>query len=91
METKDILKLAASAPIALASAGGAYYMASAETEATDVKVARLEERLDASLKAIEQLREQNRAYSYRLQKTENELVVLKAANALGAAQAVPKK
>ena len=78
METKDLLKLAASAPIALASSGAAYLVASSETEATDVKVARLEERVDASIKTIEQLQELNKAYTYKLQKAENELVILKA-------------
>ena len=78
MNTKELLKLAASAPIALASAGGAYYMASAETEAEAVKVARLEERVEAALKDVTQLQEQSKAYQYQLQKSMNELAVLKA-------------
>lgn len=78
MNTKELLKLAASAPIALASAGGAYYMASAETEAEAVKVARLEERVEAALKDVTKLQEQSKAYQYQLQKSMNELAVLKA-------------
>ena len=78
MNTKELLKLAASAPIALASAGGAYYMASVETEAEAVKVARLEERVEAALKDVTQLQEQSKAYQYQLQKSMNELAVLKA-------------
>ena len=78
MNTKELLKLAASAPIALASAGGAYYMASSETEAEAVKVARLEERVEAALKDVTQLQEQSKAYQYQLQKSMNELAVLKA-------------
>lgn len=78
MNTKELLKLAASAPIAIASAGGAYYMASAETEAEAVKVARLEERVEAALKDVTQLQEQSKAYQYQLQKSMNELAVLKA-------------
>ena len=77
MNTKELLKLAASAPIALASAGGAYYMASTETEAEAVKVARIEERLD---KLVEQLQEQSKAYQYQIQKATNELAVIKASN-----------
>ena len=77
INTKELLKLAASAPIALASAGGAYYMASAETEAEAVKVARLEERVEAALKDVTQLQEQSKAYQYQLQKSMNELAVLK--------------
>ena len=80
MNTKELLKLAASAPIALASAGGAYYMASAETEAEAVKVARLEERVEAALKDVTRLQEQSKAYQYQLQKSMNELAVLKASN-----------
>jgi hypothetical protein len=78
MNTKELFKLAASAPIALASAGGAYYMASAETEAESVKVARIEERLDAATKLVEQLQEQSKAYQYQIQKATNELAVIKA-------------
>ena len=78
MNTKELLKIAASAPIALASAGGAYYMASAETEAEAVKVARIEERLDAATRLVEQLQEQSKAYQYQIQKATNELAVLKA-------------
>lgn len=78
MNTKELFKLAASTPIALASAGGAYYMASTETEAESVKVARIEERLDAATKLVEQLQEQSKAYQYQIQKATNELAVLKA-------------
>lgn len=80
MEMKEILKIAASAPIALASAGGAYYMASNETESESIKIARLEERLDSSSKTVELLQEQTKAYQYQLQKVTNELSILKASN-----------
>ena len=53
-------------------------MASAETEAEAVKVARLEERVEAALKDVTQLQEQSKAYQYQLQKSMNELAVLKA-------------
>lgn len=78
MDTKDLLKLAASAPIALASSGAAYVAATAETGATDAKVETLAAKLDSAMVTIQQLEEREKAYTYMLQKAENELAVLKA-------------
>lgn len=78
MKAKDLLKLAASAPIAVASSGAAYVAATADTDENAQKIEKLEERLDSSAKLIEQLQEQNKAYTYMLQKAENEIAILKA-------------
>lgn len=71
MNAKDLLKLAASAPIAVASSGAAYVAATTDSDENAKKIEQLEERL-------EQLQEQNRGYVYMLQKAENEIVLLKA-------------
>ena len=81
MDTKDLLKLAAAAPIALASSGAAYIAASSEAEDAEHKVTQLEEQLEVSNKNIELLQESNKAYNYKLQKAENEIAVLKAMQA----------
>lgn len=78
MDTKDLLKLAASAPIALASSGAAYVAATSETETAKEKIAELEAKLESATATIQQLEERDKAYAYMLQKAENELVVLKA-------------
>ena len=59
MNTKELLKRAAIAPIALASAGGGYYLASTEIEDANSKVSQVEEQLEKSLQIIEQLQAQN--------------------------------
>lgn len=71
MTAKDLLKLAASAPIAVASSGAAYVAATTDSDETAKKIEQLEERL-------EQLQEQNKGYVYMLQKAENEIVLLKS-------------
>ena len=71
MTAKDLLKLAASAPIAVASSGAAYVAATTDSDENSKKIEQLEERL-------EQLQEQNRGYVYMLQKAENEIVLLKS-------------
>lgn len=71
MNAKDLLKLAASAPIAVASSGAAYVAATTDSDENAKKIEQLEERL-------EQLQEQNKGYVYMLQKAENEIVLLKA-------------
>lgn len=71
MNAKDLLKLAASAPIAVASSGAAYVAATTDSDENAKKIEQLEERL-------EQLQEQNKGYIYMLQKAENEIVLLKA-------------
>lgn len=71
MTAKDLLKLAASAPIAVASSGAAYVAATTDSDENSKKIEQLEERL-------EQLQEQNKGYIYMLQKAENEIVLLKA-------------
>lgn len=71
MNAKDLLKLAASAPIAVASSGAAYVAATTDSDENSKKIEQLEERL-------EQLQEQNKGYVYMLQKAENEIVLLKA-------------
>lgn len=71
MTAKDLLKLAASAPIAVASSGAAYVAATTDSDENAKKIEQLEERL-------EQLQEQNKGYVYMLQKAENEIVLLKA-------------
>ncbi len=71
MTAKDLLKLAASAPIAVASSGAAYVAATTDSDENSKKIEQLEERL-------EQLQEQNKGYVYMLQKAENEIVLLKS-------------
>ena len=71
MTAKDLLKLAASAPIAVASSGAAYVAATTDSDENSKKIEQLEERL-------EQLQEQNKGYIYMLQKAENEIVLLKS-------------
>lgn len=71
MTAKDLLKLAASAPIAVASSGAAYVAATTDSDENAKKIEQLEERL-------EQLQEQNKGYVYMLQKAENEIVLLKS-------------
>ena len=78
MDTKDLIKLAASAPIALASSGAAYVAATSETDTTKEKIAELEAKLESAITTIQQLEERDKAYTYMLQKAENELIVLKA-------------
>ena len=77
MTAKDLLKLAASAPIAVASSGAAYVAATTDSDENSKKIEQLEERLDSSVKMIEQLKEQNKGYTYMLQKAENEIAILK--------------
>lgn len=74
MNAKDLLKLAASAPIAVASSGAAYVAATTDSDENAKKIEQLEERL-------EQLQEQNKGYVYMLQKAENEIVLLKSKGA----------
>lgn len=74
MTAKDLLKLAASAPIAVASSGAAYVAATTDSDENAKKIEQLEERL-------EQLQEQNKGYVYMLQKAENEIVLLKSKGA----------
>ena len=74
MTAKDLLKLAASAPIAVASSGAAYVAATTDSDENSKKIEQLEERL-------EQLQEQNKGYVYMLQKAENEIVLLKSKGA----------
>ena len=74
MNAKDLLKLAASAPIAVASSGAAYVAATTDSDENTKKIEQLEERL-------EQLQEQNKGYVYMLQKAENEIVLLKSKGA----------
>ena len=71
MTAKDLLKLAASAPIAVASSGAAYVAATTDSDENSKKIEQLEERM-------EQLQEQNKGYVYMLQKAENEIVLLKS-------------
>jgi ribosomal protein L12E/L44/L45/RPP1/RPP2 len=71
MTAKDLLKLAASAPIAVASSGAAYVAATTDSDENSKKIEQLEERL-------EKLQEQNKGYVYMLQKAENEIVLLKS-------------
>lgn len=71
MTAKDLLKLAASAPIAVASSCVAYVAATTYSDENSKKIEQLEERL-------EQLQEQNKGYIYMLQKAENEIVLLKS-------------
>lgn len=78
MNTKDILKLAASAPIAIASAGAGYLVASSGADAADERAAGLESQLQAASDSMQLLRETNKAYIYKLQKAENEIAVMKA-------------
>jgi hypothetical protein len=75
MNTKDLLKLAASAPIALASSGTAYVAASGET---DSKVEAVETKLNEAITVMDSLKKINEAYLYKLQKAENELAIMKA-------------
>jgi len=74
MTAKDLLKLAASAPIAVASSGAAYVAATTDSDENSKKIEQLEERM-------EQLQEQNKGYVYMLQKAENEIVLLKSKGA----------
>lgn len=74
MNAKDLLKLAASAPIAVASSGAAYVAATTDSDENAKKIEQLEERL-------EQLQKQNKGYVYMLQKAENEIVLLKSKGA----------
>jgi len=71
MTAKDLLKLAASAPIVVASSGAAYVAATTDSDENSKKIEQLEERM-------EQLQEQNKGYVYMLQKAENEIVLLKS-------------